>query len=345
MVRARRGDYGPAVKKGMSGMTIREPLGAALVDLQRHINTIKCNPIGPVKAPLPEDPRAISRHIKSSGYFLGADLMGICKLPQSAVYTHDMAGNPIEIDYEYAIVFAASKSLPTLNASNGYDWVFDPVSFQTYQRLACQTETMANYIRRLGYDAAASNASRYLTLMPQLVLMSGLGEISRTGIILNPFLGLNYKTAAVLTNLPLEADQPVDFGLQEYCRKCTICADQCKAKAIPYGDKITYNGYETWKLDEKKCVSFCALNQYGNICGRCNKVCPWNRPGASPRELENWDGSLEKLYESVDAQAEKIKKDQFVHKSEKTRKWWFDFEETDQGLVIPETTIRHFTDR
>ena len=181
--------------------------------------------------------------------------------------------------------------------------------------------------------------------MPQLNLMAGLGEVSRTGIILNPFLGLNYKSAAVLTDLPMEIDQPVDFGLQAYCQKCTICADHCRSKAIPYGEKIIYNGYETWKLDEKKCASFCATNKYGNICGRCTKICPWNRPDSSPRDFDKWDGSLESLYFSVNNQAKKIKKDGFVHEREFTRKWWFDLEEVGEKLIIPATTQSHFMEK
>ncbi|MCJ7653790.1 MAG: 4Fe-4S dicluster domain-containing protein [Dehalococcoidia bacterium] len=340
-----RGDYGPEVQREAPRMTVREPLGAAFMDVQHHINTIKKNSVTPVKAPLPENSRVVSRHIKSLGYFLGADLMGICELPQSAVYTHDVMGNPIEVQYKYAVVFACSKSMRTVNASNGYDWIFDPVSFQAYQRLACQTETMASYIRRLGYEAEASNTFNFLTLMPQLVLMAGLGEVSRVGIILNPFLGLNYKTSAVLTDLPMEIDKPIDFGLQEYCRNCTICADQCPVKAIPYGDKVQYNGYETWKMDERKCASFAVLNKYGNICGRCTKVCPWNRPNSTPRDFESWDGSIESLYLGVDRQAEKIKRDGFIHETERTRKWWFDFEEIGNAFVIPKTTKEHFLER
>ncbi len=337
-----RGDYGSEVQRRAPRMTIREPLGATLLNVQQHINTIKNNPVSPAKAPLPENPRVISRHIKSLGYFLGADIMGICELPQSAVYTHDLTGKPIEVNYKYAVVFGCQKSIPTVNASNGYDWIFDPVSFQAYQRLACQTETVANYIRRLGYAAEASNMNKYLTLMPQLVLMAGLGEVSRAGIILNPFLGLDYKTAAVLTDLPLEIDRPVDFGLQEYCRNCNICADQCPSKAIPYGEKVAYNGYETWKLNERRCASFAILNNYGNICGRCARICPWTRPTSTPRDLEGWDGSLEKLHLDVDRQAERVRKQGFLHETEKTRKWWFDFEEIDNKFVIPETTKKDF---
>jgi epoxyqueuosine reductase len=342
MAAAFRGDYGPAVQHGMTRMTIREPIGASIIDVLAHINSFKPNPVAKIPAPLPEDPRVISRHIKSLGYFLGADLMGICELPQPAVYTHDVQGNPIEMNYKYAIVFAVSKSMPTVNASSGYDWIFDPVSIQAYQRLAAQTEIMADYIRRLGYPATASNNNKYLTLMPQLILMAGLGEISRAGIILNPFLGLNFKSATVLTDLPVEIDKPIDFGLQQYCQKCTICAKQCQAKAISFGDKVIYNGYETWKLDVKKCTCLGPLNKYGNVCGRCGKVCPWNRPGSSPRDWENWDGSLEQLYEGVNLQAENIRKSKFADETEKTSKWWFDFEENDGQLVIPETTRNRY---
>ena len=76
---------------------------------------------------------------------------------------------------------------------------------------------MANYLRRLGIDAVPSNMNNYYTLMPQVVLDAGMGELSRMGIILNPFLGCNCKYAAVLTNLELEVDGYVDFGLQKYC--------------------------------------------------------------------------------------------------------------------------------
>ena len=80
---------------------------------------------------------------------------------------------------------------------------------------------MANYIRRLGWNAVATNMNSYVTLMPQIALACGIGEVSRMGIVLNPFLGANFKVAAVLTDMELEADGYVDFGLQDYCASCT----------------------------------------------------------------------------------------------------------------------------
>lgn len=177
-----RGDYGEAVKQRAPFFLTSEPLTAAFVDVQRHLNSISRNPVAPDKAPIPENPRILSRHIKSLGYFLGADMVGICKLPESAIYANDIRGNPIETCFKYAIVLICRKASKTVLASNGHDWIFNPVSFQAYQRLAFQTETMANYIRRLGHAAEASNLWNYLTLMPQLIIEAGLGEISRIGI-------------------------------------------------------------------------------------------------------------------------------------------------------------------
>jgi len=120
--------------------------------------------VAPQKAPIPNDPRVLSRHFKSLGYFLGADIVGIGKLPQSAVYTHDLfEGYPIEAPFKYAIVFANRKSDMTIRASNGWEQIVDGASFQAYQRVALQSEVAANYIRRLGYEAEPSNMNSYLT--------------------------------------------------------------------------------------------------------------------------------------------------------------------------------------
>ena len=41
------------------------------------------------KAPIPDDPQTLSRHIKEAAYFLRADAVGVCKLPPYAVYSHN----------------------------------------------------------------------------------------------------------------------------------------------------------------------------------------------------------------------------------------------------------------
>lgn len=328
-------------------VTIEYPVARALTEMQHHINSYKEKelPVSPFKAEIPDDPTVLSRHIKSLGYFLGADLVGICKMPDSAYYTNDWNGNEIPTKFKYAIVLLCSKSNRSANASNGFDWIFDSISFQAYQRLAMQTETMASYIRLLGHESEASNMYTYLTLMPELILRAGLGEVSRLGIVVNPFLGANYKSAAVLTNLELTPDEYIDFGLQDFCENCEICAEQCPSGALPKGKnkKAMYNGYETWKIDEKKCAVFDAMNTHGNVCGRCSKMCPWSRKDSSPAVFKDWDGSIEALHRDALARMEEMAANNYVEKEELTGKWWFDLIEDAPGTfkyVVPQTSIK-----
>ena len=332
-----QGEFGEELQREFRRMTVRYPIGGALVDLQNHVNQYKRrrNKVAARKAPIPDDPRVLSRHIKCLGHFLGADIVGIGPLPQSAVYTHDMLGKEIGAPFKYAICLACRKNETTLSAANGWEEVVDPASFQTYQRLALQTEVMANCIRRLGYPAEASNMNNYLTLMPEIVLAAGLGEVSRMGIILNPFLGANFKAAAVLTDLDLETDGYIDFGLQSYCGSCSICAEQCPARAITRGKQTLHNGYYTWKVNTRACSDFDVLNKEGCVCGRCTKVCPWHRPHMEARDFAEWDGSLEWLHRTVDEQRERLIANAFVDPAERTGKWWFSLDEVDGELVIP----------
>jgi reductive dehalogenase len=268
--------------------------------------------------------------------------MAIGKLPQSAVYTHHPDGTPIEVPYKYAIVFINKKADRTICASNGWEQIVDAASFQAYQRLTLQTEVASNYIRRLGWEAEPSNMYVYLTLMPQILLEAGIGEVCRMGIVLNPFLGTNFKASCVLTNMDLEIDGPIDFGLQEYCANCRICAEQCPAGAIPKGDQVLYNGYYTWKLNAEACSNFDVLNKEGCVCGRCTKVCPWHRLDSEPRDFADWDGNPDQLYESVNRQRKRLIKNNYVDPLEKTGKWWFELdEETNGELVIPTNVNRH----
>jgi epoxyqueuosine reductase QueG len=111
-----------------------------------------------------------------------------------------------------------------------------------------------------------------------LVLWAGLGELSRIGeLVLNPFVGPRFKSVVLTTDFPLEADQPIDFGLQYFCSHCLKCARECPCDAIPFGDKVMFNGYEIWKPDVERCTRYRLTNSRGSACGRCMKTCPINK--------------------------------------------------------------------
>jgi epoxyqueuosine reductase len=287
---ARRGDFGPAVQEGVqNSLPGRYPLSAAQKDLIDHIAEIRPNPVATTPAELPADLAARAHHLKAAACFLKADDVGICRVPVSAYYSHTKLGVPIEPRFDTAIVILMRKDWPTMRASTGRDWMGDPISFQAYAHLGLVAETLADYLRQLGWGAEAqygpSLVNRYSVLLPPLLLAAGLGELSRAGIVLHPYLGLGFKAAAILTNLPLVTDRPIDFGLQRFCASCKICAENCPSKAISTGAKAIYNGYETWKLDVRRCASFNFLNKHGTMCNRCVKSCPWTQPPTWPHNL------------------------------------------------------------
>lgn len=323
-VKLAKGEFGEKARLGATEFIDKEPIFRAFFDVNTHISNLQLEPVAKVKSELPNDTRVLTRHIKSLCYFLGADQVGICKLPRSALYSCDAAGNKMpDIDYKYAIVLLCGKTRPSLNASYGQEWIDDAISMQVYQKLNCQSAVLANYIRRMGFAAEVSAVPKYSTLMPQLILEAGLGEGSRAGLIVNPFLGAAIKTAAVLTDFPLETDKPIDFGLQNYCEKCRICADNCMSNAITYGEKKVYNGYLSWRINPVNCAIHTHTNQFGKVCQRCAKLCPWTRPDCRPEDFETWDGDLKYLIDSVDRQAKWLEEHDYVHPDENCRKWWF----------------------
>ncbi|MGD9118624.1 MAG: hypothetical protein PVJ08_07855, partial [Dehalococcoidia bacterium] len=74
-----RGDYGPAVKKASQPfLPLKYPVSAAIFDVANNIASVQESEVAAVKAPITDDPKVLSRHIKRLGYFLQADFVGIC---------------------------------------------------------------------------------------------------------------------------------------------------------------------------------------------------------------------------------------------------------------------------
>ena len=327
------GQYGSLAKKEISRFIPKEPIGAAESFMVNHLGAIADGETNPQKAELPDDPAILSLHIKRLGYFLRADIVSICELPQYAVYSHNARGKPIENHHKYAIVIVTDQDYTTMHGSTGRDWISGAQSFRGYSNNGFITATMADYIRRLGYPARAHFHASYQVLIPPLLLLSGIGEMSRSGCILNPFLGLRFKAGAVTTDLPLLLDKPVDFGLQDFCNKCKKCAVECPSQAISKGEKIMYNGYETWQFDAERCTKFRVTNQNGASCGRCIKVCPWNKPRGWTHDTVRWMVKNTPFLNSTIVRMDSI---MGYSKPALQDKWWFDLEGQEGKYGIPE---------
>src|SRR5208283_4754900 len=286
--KARRGLYGPTLLKEVSRFVPKHPMSGAEVWMMGKMRPLVDGVAAAQKAPIPDDPQALARHIKEAAYFLRADAVGVCRLPPYAVYSRTFDpknpggdGTPVELNHKYAIAILIDQDSRTAEAFSGHDWISNAMSMLAYSNSGFIAIILAEYIRRLGYPARAHYASNYQVVLPPILLWAGLGEMSRIGdCIVPPFMGPRFKAAVVTTDLPIEPDKPIDFGLQDFCSKCKKCARECTGGALSDGDKEMFNGYEKWPTDVQKCTRMRVGNQKGASCGTCIKVCPWNKPYA-----------------------------------------------------------------
>jgi reductive dehalogenase len=329
--RVMRGDLGPVAQREFFRFIDKYPLGAALAGMEARLVDAVDGPIAPQKAPVTEDPAILSRHIKEVANFLRADAVGICETQPYMFYSHTAAGRPVDASHKYAIAVLIDQNYDSFAGAHGDDWISGSQSFIGYSVSGAISCVLADYIRRLGFPARAHHARDYQVVVPPVLLLAGLGEVCRIGgTVLNPFLGPRFKAAVVTTDLPLQPDKPVDFGLQDFCSHCKKCARECPANAISGGDKTVFNGYECWRGDTDACTRFRVTNARGSSCGRCISVCPWNKPDTWYHAVATGLCSRSKL-----ARRGMIKLDDLLGygKADPNRKWWFDLEEIDGELT------------
>lgn len=332
--KAARGDFGPIIQRERSRFGSKHPFGASLGFMLNHLKDVVDGITAAQRAPIPTDPALLTRHIKQTAYFLRADAVGICELPRYSVYTHNAVTNaPVELNHKYAIAILVDQDWPTAQVSNGHDWISIAMSLMAYSASGFIACILADYIRRIGYPARAHHARNYQVMVPPILLWAGLGEMSRIGdIVVHPFMGPRFKAAIVTTDLPLEIDKPIDFGLQDFCTQCKKCARECPSGAISHQDKVIYNGYEKWPLDVQKCTSMRVGNKQGASCGTCITVCPWNKPYTLFHRAVGWTMRRSSFMRKIAILGDDL---MGYGKPIPEKQWWFDLEDVDGRIEIP----------
>lgn len=332
-VRAGAGDLGPRPKTEVGRFVEKAPHGLAARGLLGQLTALHEGPVAPDKASNTDDPHLNAVAVKALGHFLGADITGICKIPDYAWYSHRADGTPIDPIHTNAIAFVLDQGRDTMEGASGDDWISGAQSMRAYLRASIISNVIAAHIRRLGHEAKAhSSASDDLAHIP-LLLHAGMGELSRIGeLVLNPFVGPRFKSGVISTNMPLTADKPIDFGLQDFCTKCTKCARECPCGAIRFGGKKMFNGYEMWKPDVDRCARYRITNMRGSACGRCMKTCPYNTEGV----LTEWP-FLWAAMNLPSARAAIARLDDKLGRGaiNPQKKWWLDIEVVDGVPVEP----------
>jgi len=339
--RAIHGDLDKKAQNERQRFSFKHPFASAMLRQIRGMVPHQDGPVADTQSQDLSDAEANTRAIKSLSYALGAQITGVCELPDYAWYSHKEDGSEIKPYHKYAVVSLIDQGYDTLEGASGDDFISGAQSMRAYMRGALIAGIMAEHIRSLGYGARPqTNADSHVLHIP-LILWAGLGELSRIGeLVLNPFMGPRFKTIVMTTDLPLIPDKPVDFGLQYFCSHCLKCARECPCDAIPFGEKVMFNGYEMWKPDVERCTRYRLTNQRGLACGRCMKTCPLNKviswDGPIATQIASWCGVnafwLKPLLVPI-----AVKLDDMLGHGVRNpaKKWWLDLEIVDGVCVAP----------
>ena len=242
----------------------------------------KTLPVTPAEGRVdPADKVWMSRFIKKVAMWLGAEMVRITRVDQRWVY------KDVDIPHQYAIIAVVSHDRNLNKAAPSH--LSGIAVADTYSKLKVITTQLADFICGLGYDAKYRETlgSSPDMLMVPMAIDAGIGELGRTGRVLSPEFGINMRLKGVTTDLPLEVDSPISFGVEEFCMACENCATYCPAQAVPFGpptepppESFYSTGVRKWYVQADRCLMFWAANRkkWLTCGGRCISVCPWNKP-------------------------------------------------------------------
>ncbi len=265
----------------------------------------------------------ITQMVKKAGHFLGASLVGIATLDQRWIYSRyfDFRGSggqgnilftkTEEVPLPTGQVKTA-KVDPTGSARPQYrddgtlvipetmnrvvvlafEMDLEAVSAYPsavgaaatgagYSQMAFTTASLAEFIRGLGFNAIP--CANHTGLSIPMAIDAGLGELGRQGILITPKYGPRVRLAKIITDLPLEPDRPISFGVTEFCDVCMKCAQQCPGQAISYDkrhrERLSVSNNPAvlkWPVKADRCLEI--WQRYGfTDCGNCIRCCPFNK--------------------------------------------------------------------
>ena len=225
--------------------------------------------------------------VKRAAQFLGADLVGVTPYDERWVYSEFY--NPLKNETLPAALPFKPKSVIVMAVEMDYKaFTTAPAVLASagagkgYSEMATTATSVAHFIANLGYKAFG--AGNDVAMSVPYAIAAGLGEAARNGMVVTYKYGPRVRLCKVFTEMELEYDKPITFGVRHFCENCMRCADACPSKAIQKDVKPSFKvhnksnnpGVEKWAVDAEKCFEFWCKN--GGDCGTCISSCPYNKP-------------------------------------------------------------------
>jgi len=235
----------------------------------------------PTGTPTGED---ITEAIRLKARELGFGEAGFTKFDRRYTYT----GKKRWVKFEHAICLALeqdyvqTQSLPSMDAEFAH--------FGTYEMEGALLLDFADYIRSLGYRAQVHSPNDNSAPYIPMFVAAGLGQLGANGQLLSPHFGSRARIALITTDAPVTYDEPIDYGIHQFCQVCQVCVNRCPGRAL-LAEKVWWRGVEKNKLIYERCRPVMA--RYDG-CAVCMKVCPIQRFGM-PAVMEHYVATGEVL--------------------------------------------------
>lgn len=248
-------------------------------------------------------PELATQMVNRVARYFGADIVGIAPLDHRWIFSHAFWSDGAHKEIIFESVDAPVETQDQMIIPEKMRWVIvmgarmDPEIIQytpsplgcaetrvTYSRMGLFVAGVAEFLRGIGYQAIPSINGLGLNI--PMAIDAGFGEQGRNGKLITPRFGPSIRLCKVVTDLPLVRDNPIRFGVAEFCQVCRKCADACPVGAITDGERswdrpnISNNpGQYTWHLDNELCRRYWSLGN-GTNCTSCVRACPFTkRPG------------------------------------------------------------------
>ncbi|MFK5883698.1 MAG: reductive dehalogenase domain-containing protein [Candidatus Izemoplasma sp.] len=252
---------------------------------------------------------SFAKNIKEITKYFGAQDVGIVKLNEFSYYSHsgglsdallkDNYGEKIKPKYSHAIIFTILMKKELMNRAPFFEELL--ATELAYYQIADVGARVAIYLKSIGYDAFLNNSEYYLAPLVPLAYDAGLGEIGISNHLITKEYGDNVRIGAVFTNLELDLDHPIDFGLKDFCKACALCLINCPSNAITHKPRVV-NGRQFYKFDDVSCYEM--WDHTGTDCGICIQSCPFTQ-GVDLELVDQMIGNDEIMKKIVDDHLEK----------------------------------------